>query len=447
MSTTKKKAENMEDIKIREDMSPRELEEAANALLAAAETDDNVDDDYIDEEGVRIATPRPSKAAAAAAAAKKPAKTPEEQIEALMKKGRKNGKLTQNDLKVLDKLNLSEEALDKFYEDLETNNIDIDIPDQDILLPLDDDILPEMEEIAEIEEVTEEELNADPDSLADTFSTDDPVRMYLKEIGKVPLLTPEEEVDLATRMADGDEVAKQRMTEANLRLVVSIAKRYVGRGMLFLDLIQEGNLGLIKAVEKFDYTKGYKFSTYATWWMRQAITRAIADQARTIRIPVHMQQKYTHFKKEVVFLKQELGRNPTDAEIAKGLGWSQEEINKVRGLSVSIIHLEDTCGGEDSDCTVGDFIQDNKYDSVEDATFKKLTNFQLQKDMKSYLTQKENIVIRKRFGFDNGDAQSLEEIGDYFGLTRERIRQIEVNAIRKLRRVYQKRGLELQDCV
>ncbi|MBP3209696.1 MAG: sigma-70 family RNA polymerase sigma factor, partial [Oscillospiraceae bacterium] len=295
-------------------MSPRELEEAANALLAAAETDDNVDDDYIDEEGVRIATPRPSKAAAAAAAAKKPAKTPEEQIEALMKKGRKNGKLTQNDLKVLDKLNLSEEALDKFYEDLETNNIDIDIPDQDILLPLDDDILPEMEEIAEIEEVTEEELNADPDSLADTFSTDDPVRMYLKEIGKVPLLTPEEEVDLATRMADGDEVAKQRMTEANLRLVVSIAKRYVGRGMLFLDLIQEGNLGLIKAVEKFDYTKGYKFSTYATWWIRQAITRAIADQARTIRIPVHMVETINKTIRVSRQLLQELGHDPSAEE-------------------------------------------------------------------------------------------------------------------------------------
>ena len=357
MSTTKKKAENMEDIKIREDMSPRELEEAANALLAAAETDDNVDDDYIDEEGVRIATPRPSKAAAAAAAAKKPAKTPEEQIEALMKKGRKNGKLTQNDLKVLDKLNLSEEALDKFYEDLETNNIDIDIPDQDILLPLDDDILPEMEEIAEIEEVTEEELNADPDSLADTFSTDDPVRMYLKEIGKVPLLTPEEEVDLATRMADGDEVAKQRMTEANLRLVVSIAKRYVGRGMLFLDLIQEGNLGLIKAVEKFDYTKGYKFSTYATWWIRQAITRAIADQARTIRIPVHMVETINKTIRVSRQLLQELGHDPSAEEIAAEMDMPVDKVRDILKIAQEPVSLE-TPIGEEEDSHLGDFIPD-----------------------------------------------------------------------------------------
>ena len=303
MSTKKEKTES-EEIKTYETMTPEELSAAADALLAEDAAGHSDLDDVIDEEGVRIAVPRSAKM-------KKPAKTPEEQIEALMKKGRKNGKLTQNDLKVLDKLGLSEEALDKFYEDLETNNIDIDIPDADILPPLDDDLLPEIEEIAEIEEVTEEELNADPDSLADTFSTDDPVRMYLKEIGKVPLLTPEEEVDLATRMADGDEVAKQRMTEANLRLVVSIAKRYVGRGMLFLDLIQEGNLGLIKAVEKFDYTKGYKFSTYATLWIRQAITRAIADQARTIRIPVHMVETINKTIRVSRQLLQELGHDPT----------------------------------------------------------------------------------------------------------------------------------------
>ena len=441
MSATKKKAENMEDIKIREDMSPRELEEAANALLAAAETDDNVDDDYIDEEGVRIATPRPSKAAAAAAAAKKPAKTPEEQIEALMKKGRKNGKLTQNDLKVLDKLNLSEEALDKFYEDLETNNIDIDIPDQDILLPLDDDILPEMEEIAEIEEVTEEELNADPDSLADTFSTDDPVRMYLKEIGKVPLLTPEEEVDLATRMADGDEVAKQRMTEANLRLVVSIAKRYVGRGMLFLDLIQEGNLGLIKAVEKFDYTKGYKFSTYATWWIRQAITRAIADQARTIRIPVHMVETINKTIRVSRQLLQELGHDPSAEEIAAEMDMPVDKVRDILKIAQEPVSLE-TPIGEEEDSHLGDFIPDEDASEPAEAASFSLLREQLEEVLDT-LAPREKKVLELRFGIVDGRTRTLEEVGKEFNVTRERIRQIEAKALRKLR--HPSRSKKLKD--
>ena len=441
MSTTKKKAENMEDVKIREDMSPRELEEAANALLAAAETDDNVDDDYIDEEGVRIATPRPSKAAAAAAAAKKPAKTPEEQIEALMKKGRKNGKLTQNDLKVLDKLNLSEEALDKFYEDLETNNIDIDIPDQDILLPLDDDILPEMEEIAEIEEVTEEELNADPDSLADTFSTDDPVRMYLKEIGKVPLLTPEEEVDLATRMADGDEVAKQRMTEANLRLVVSIAKRYVGRGMLFLDLIQEGNLGLIKAVEKFDYTKGYKFSTYAAWWIRQAITRAIADQARTIRIPVHMVETINKTIRVSRQLLQELGHDPSAEEIAAEMDMPVDKVRDILKIAQEPVSLE-TPIGEEEDSHLGDFIPDEDASEPAEAASFSLLREQLEEVLDT-LAPREKKVLELRFGIVDGRTRTLEEVGKEFNVTRERIRQIEAKALRKLR--HPSRSKKLKD--
>ena len=441
MSTTKKKAENMEDVKIREDMSPRELEEAANALLAAAETDDNVDDDYIDEEGVRIATPRPSKAAAAAAAAKKPAKTPEEQIEALMKKGRKNGKLTQNDLKVLDKLNLSEEALDKFYEDLETNNIDIDIPDQDILLPLDDDILPEMEEIAEIEEVTEEELNADPDSLDDTFSTDDPVRMYLKEIGKVPLLTPEEEVDLATRMADGDEVAKQRMTEANLRLVVSIAKRYVGRGMLFLDLIQEGNLGLIKAVEKFDYTKGYKFSTYATWWIRQAITRAIADQARTIRIPVHMVETINKTIRVSRQLLQELGHDPSAEEIAAEMDMPVDKVRDILKIAQEPVSLE-TPIGEEEDSHLGDFIPDEDASEPAEAASFSLLREQLEEVLDT-LAPREKKVLELRFGIVDGRTRTLEEVGKEFNVTRERIRQIEAKALRKLR--HPSRSKKLKD--
>ena len=254
----------------------KELEAMADALLEGAKAP--------------AEQPKPKKKGSSKkkdAAPETPVKTPEERLNELIEKGKKAGKLSAKELECLEEMNLDGEVIDKFYETLEQNNIDIDIAAVDVLPPIDDDMLPEVEDIASIEEVTEEEISR-TDDLADSFSTDDPVRMYLKEIGKVPLLTPDEEVALAERMADGDEEAKKRMTEANLRLVVSIAKRYVGRGMLFLDLIQEGNLGLIKAVEKFDHTKGYKFSTYATWWIRQAITRAIADQARTIRIPVHM---------------------------------------------------------------------------------------------------------------------------------------------------------------
>ena len=388
MSTKKEKTES-EEIKTYETMTPEELSEAADALLAEDAAGHSDLDDVIDEEGVRIAVPRSAKM-------KKPAKTPEEQIEALMKKGRKNGKLTQNDLKVLDKLGLSEEALDKFYEDLETNNIDIDIPDADILPPLDDDLLPEIEEIAEIEEVTEEELNADPDSLADTFSTDDPVRMYLKEIGKVPLLTPEEEVDLATRMADGDEVAKQRMTEANLRLVVSIAKRYVGRGMLFLDLIQEGNLGLIKAVEKFDYTKGYKFSTYATWWIRQAITRAIADQARTIRIPVHMVETINKTIRVSRQLLQELGHDPTAEEIAEEMDMPVDKVRDILKIAQEPVSLE-TPIGEEEDSHLGDFIPDEDASEPAEAASFSLLREQLEEVLDT-LAPREKKVLELRFG-------------------------------------------------
>ena len=423
MSTKKEKTES-EEIKTYETMTPEELSAAADALLAEDAAGHSDLDDVIDEEGVRIAVPRSAKM-------KKPAKTPEEQIEALMKKGRKNGKLTQNDLKVLDKLGLSEEALDKFYEDLETNNIDIDIPDADILPPLDDDLLPEIEEIAEIEEVTEEELNADPDSLADTFSTDDPVRMYLKEIGKVPLLTPEEEVDLATRMADGDEVAKQRMTEANLRLVVSIAKRYVGRGMLFLDLIQEGNLGLIKAVEKFDYTKGYKFSTYATWWIRQAITRAIADQARTIRIPVHMVETINKTIRVSRQLLQELGHDPTAEEIAEEMDMPVDKVRDILKIAQEPVSLE-TPIGEEEDSHLGDFIPDEDASEPAEAASFSLLREQLEEVLDT-LAPREKKVLELRFGIVDGRTRTLEEVGKEFNVTRERIRQIEAKALRTSR--------------
>ena len=267
-----------------------ELEAMADALLAEADGKESAPADEKD----------------------KAPQSKEERLAALIEKGKKAGKLSSKDLLALEDMNLSAEEMEKFYDKLEALNVDV-LSDE-ALLPL-DDVVPDL---AEIEEVPEEEI-ADTDAMADTFSTDDPVRMYLKEIGKVPLLTPEEETALAKLMAEGDEDAKRRMAEANLRLVVSIAKRYVGRGMLFLDLIQEGNLGLIKAVEKFDYTKGYKFSTYATWWIRQAITRAIADQARTIRIPVHMVETITKVKKVSSQLLHENGHDPTPEEIAARL--------------------------------------------------------------------------------------------------------------------------------
>ena len=358
-----------------------------------------------------------------------------------MKKGKKNGKLTQSELKILEKLGLSEEAIDKFYEDLEANNIDIDIPDVDILPPLDDDLLPEIEEIAEIEEVTEEELNSDTETLADAYAIDDPVRMYLKEIGKVPLLTPEEEVDLATRMTDGDEAAKQRMTEANLRLVVSIAKRYVGRGMLFLDLIQEGNLGLIKAVEKFDYTKGYKFSTYATWWIRQAITRAIADQARTIRIPVHMVETINKTIRVSRQLLQELGHDPSAEEIAAEMDMPVDKVRDILKIAQEPVSLE-TPIGEEEDSHLGDFIPDEDASEPAEAASFSLLREQLEEVLET-LAPREKKVLELRFGIVDGRSRTLEEVGKEFNVTRERIRQIEAKALRKLR--HPSRSKKLKD--
>ena len=266
----------------------------------------------------------------------KPAKTKEERIHELIEKGKKAGKLSAEDLAALEELQLTPEEQEKLDEKLA--GLNIDAAGDDTLPPL-DDVVPELEEIQEIEEITEEEL-ADTDAMADTFSTDDPVRMYLKEIGKVPLLSPVEERDLAMKMAEGDEDAKRRMAEANLRLVVSIAKRYVGRGMLFLDLIQEGNLGLIKAVEKFDYEKGYKFSTYATWWIRQAITRAIADQARTIRIPVHMVETINKVIRVSRQLLQELGHDPSPEEIAAEMGMSVDKVRDILKIAQEPVSLE-----------------------------------------------------------------------------------------------------------
>ena len=305
---------------------------------------------------------------------------------------------------------------------------------------MDEDALPELEELEEIEEVTEEEMN-ETEAMADTFSTDDPVRMYLKEIGKVPLLTPEEEQDLAKRMAEGDEEAKRRMAEANLRLVVSIAKRYVGRGMLFLDLIQEGNLGLIKAVEKFDYTKGYKFSTYATWWIRQAITRAIADQARTIRIPVHMVETINKVIRVSRQLLQELGHDPSAEEIAAEMNMPVDKVRDILKIAQEPVSLE-TPIGEEEDSHLGDFIPDEDASEPSEAASFSLLKEQLMEVLDT-LTPREKKVLELRFGIVDGRTRTLEEVGKEFNVTRERIRQIEAKALRKLR--HPSRSKKLRD--
>ena len=368
-----------------------------------------------------------------------PVKTPEEKLNELLEKGKKAGKLTAKELECIEELNLDSEVVDKFYEALEANGIDIDIAGADLLPPI-DDVLPEVEDLAGIEEVTEEEIN-DTDALVDSFSTDDPVRMYLKEIGKVPLLTPEEEIELATRMSQGDEDAKHRMTEANLRLVVSIAKRYVGRGMLFLDLIQEGNLGLIKAVEKFDYTKGYKFSTYATWWIRQAITRAIADQARTIRIPVHMVETINKTIRVSRQLLQELGHDPSAEEIAREMDMPVEKVRDILKIAQEPVSLE-TPIGEEEDSHLGDFIPDEDASEPSEAASFSLLREQLEEVLDT-LAPREKKVLELRFGIVDGRTRTLEEVGKEFNVTRERIRQIEAKALRKLR--HPSRSMKLRD--
>ena len=409
-------------------LSPAELKAMADALLAA------------DDEKQAKAKTKAAPAADKTAAADKPEaeKTTEEKLNELIERGKKAGKLSSKDLMALEDMNLSSEETEKFYDRLES--LGIDVLGDDALLPVDEDALPELEELEEIEEVTEEEIN-ETEAMADTFSTDDPVRMYLKEIGKVPLLTPEEEQDLAKRMAEGDEEAKRRMAEANLRLVVSIAKRYVGRGMLFLDLIQEGNLGLIKAVEKFDYTKGYKFSTYATWWIRQAITRAIADQARTIRIPVHMIETINKLIRTSRYLVQELGRDPTPEEIAERMEYPVEKVKKVLKIAKEPISLETPIGDEE-DSSLGDFIEDKK--AV--APAEEVINTKLSEQLAAVLadlTPREEQVLRKRFGIAEKSDHTLEEVGKLFNVTRERIRQIEAKALRKLR--HPSRSKKLRD--
>ena len=325
---------------------------------------------------------------------------------------------------------LSPEQIDKILDFLEANHVDVlRITDDD------DDILIDDEDVENDVEMEKIDL-----SVPDGVSIEDPVRMYLKEIGKVPLLTAEEEIELAKRMELGDEEAKKRLAEANLRLVVSIAKRYVGRGMLFLDLIQEGNLGLIKAVEKFDYRKGYKFSTYATWWIRQAITRAIADQARTIRIPVHMVETINKLIRVSRQLLQELGREPTPEEIAEEMNMPVERVREILKISQEPVSIE-TPIGEEEDSHLGDFIQDDNVPVPADAAAFTLLKEQLV-EVLSTLTDREQKVLRLRFGLDDGRARTLEEVGKEFNVTRERIRQIEAKALRKLRHPSRSRKLK-----
>lgn len=328
-------------------------------------------------------------------------------------------------------MTLEEEQFDKILETLEQNNVDI------LRITEEDDVDDEEIILTEEDEVDVENIDL---SVPDGISIEDPVRMYLKEIGKVPLLSAEEEIELAKKMEMGDEDSKKRLAEANLRLVVSIAKRYVGRGMLFLDLIQEGNLGLIKAVEKFDYRKGYKFSTYATWWIRQAITRAIADQARTIRIPVHMVETINKLIRVSRQLLQELGREPTPEEIAEEMNMPVDRVREILKISQEPVSLE-TPIGEEEDSHLGDFIQDDNVPVPADAAAFTLLKEQLV-EVLGTLTEREQKVLRLRFGLDDGRARTLEEVGKEFNVTRERIRQIEAKALRKLRHPSRSRKLK-----
>ncbi len=367
---------------------------------------------------------------------KKNQKAPEEQqqaLQALLVKGKKEGMIHASELSViLEGMDLSPEKIEEIYDRFDAMNIqvvsselDLD-PDEEVELILTDD----MGEEIDLTAVEEEEL-VDPVGLAAEYNLDDPVRMYLKEIGQIRLLSAEEEVELAQRIADGDQMAKNKLTEANLRLVVSIAKKYSGRGLHILDLIQEGNTGLIRAVDKFDWTKGNKFSTYATWWIRQAITRAIADQARTIRVPVHMVEvinKATRCNRKLV---QELGREPTVEEIAKELNLPVEKIIEANRTAADTLSL-DTPVGDEEDTSIGSFVEDERTLGPADATSNALLAEAL-KDILDTLTEREADVLRMRFGMYDGRTHTLEEVGQIFGVTRERIRQIENKAIRKLR--------------
>lgn len=368
----------------------------------------------------------------------------------LIDKGKKQGSLTLSEImEAFSETELDKDQVENLYETLgnlgieiiedKTQKADVDFSDNDNDLMVDDNF----DGVSDDELKKEDNVEMDKIdlSLPKGISIDDPVRMYLKEIGKIPLLKPHEEIEYAKRMMEGDEVAKQRLVEANLRLVVSIAKRYVGRGMLFLDLIQEGNLGLIKAVEKFDYERGFKFSTYATWWIRQAITRAIADQARTIRIPVHMVETINKLIRVSRQLLQELGRDPKPEEIAKEMDMSEEKVREIMKIAQDPVSLE-TPIGEEEDSHLGDFIPDEDALAPAEAAAYSLLKDQIEEVLGS-LNEREQKVLKLRFGLEDGRARTLEEVGKEFDVTRERIRQIEAKALRKLR--HPSRSKKLRD--
>ena len=356
-------------------------------------------------------------------------KIKDDKVNNILKKAKEQGSITYGDLaKELDDVN--PEQIDKVFDAFEALGVNLsdDLDDEE----------PDIEDLKEVEELKLDEIT---DTSFEGISVDDPVRMYLREIGKIPLLTFDEELNLAKRILEGDEEAKQKLAESNLRLVVSIAKKYVGRGMLFLDLIQEGNMGLIKAVEKFDYTKGFKFSTYATWWIRQAITRAIADQARTIRIPVHMVETINKLIRTSRNLLQQMGREPTPEEIAKEMEIPVEKVVEIQKIAQDPVSLE-TPIGEEEDSHLGDFIQDEDSPAPHDAASYTLLKEQLEEVMNT-LTPREAKVLKLRFGLEDGKSRTLEEVGKEFNVTRERIRQIEAKALRKLR--HPSRSKKLRD--
>ncbi len=355
-------------------------------------------------------------------------KSEEDKVKEIIEKAKTKGKITYGELATeLDEAN--PDQIDKVFDAFE--DLGVDILQEDLEEP-------DIEDLQEVEDIPVEELDLNN---MDGVNIDDPVRMYLREIGKIPLLTYDEELSLAKRVLEGDEEAKQKLVESNLRLVVSIAKKYVGRGMLFLDLIQEGNMGLIKAVEKFDYTKGFKFSTYATWWIRQAITRAIADQARTIRIPVHMVETINKLIRTSRHLLQQMGREPTPEEIAKEMEIPVEKVMEIQKIAQDPVSLETPIGEED-DSHLGDFIQDDDSPAPQDSAAYTMLKEQLEEVMNT-LTPREAKVLKLRFGLEDGKARTLEEVGKEFMVTRERIRQIEAKALRKLR--HPSRSKKLKD--
>lgn len=357
--------------------------------------------------------------------------TPEEKLNNIIKKAKEKGKITYGELaSELDDANT--EQIDKVFDAFEDMGVSVFKEDD---LDLEE---PDIDELEAVEDIKVEDIDL---ASMEGINIDDPVRMYLREIGRIPLLSYDEELELAKKVLAGDEAAKQKLAESNLRLVVSIAKKYVGRGMLFLDLIQEGNMGLIKAVEKFDYTKGYKFSTYATWWIRQAITRAIADQARTIRIPVHMVETINKLIRTSRHLLQQLGREPTPEEIAVEMEIPVEKVTEIQKIAQDPVSLETPIGEED-DSHLGDFIQDDDSPAPQDAAAYTLLREQLEEVMKT-LTPREAKVLKLRFGLEDGKSRTLEEVGKEFNVTRERIRQIEAKALRKLR--HPSRSKKLKD--